>query len=243
MNIVKCRIADFNVAFETDIKPFDKIMSEYCSDFDTADMVLKLSDEDIELEKTFSDLDAAHTYLTTYKMAAFFRKLGEELPIRDAFVLHSACFDVGGVGVAFAAHSGTGKTTHMNLWQKLLGDKMVVVNGDKPIIRFFEDEPEIPYAYGTYWNGKEHLGCNMRTKLQHICFIERSKTNYVEEINKEDAIERIMKQVYMPRDSVAVVNTMQLVDRLLSCCKLWTIHCNMEDEAAEIAYNTIIRNS
>ncbi len=243
MSIVKCRIADFNISFDTDIKCIDKLLREYISDFETPDIMLKLLDEDIELEKEYSDSDSTNMYLTTYKMAALFRKLGEELPSRESFVLHSACFDIGGVGVAFAAHSGTGKTTHMNLWQKLLGDKMVVVNGDKPIIRFFEDEPEIPYAYGTYWNGKEHLGCNMRTKLQHICFIERSKTNYVEEINKEDAIERIMKQVYMPRDSVAVVNTMQLVDRLLSYCKLWTIHCNMEDEAAEIAYNAIIRNS
>ncbi len=160
---------------------------------------------------------------------------------KGALLLHSACFDVDGVGVAFAAHSGTGKTTHMNLWQKLLGDKMVIVNGDKPIVRFFEDEPETPYAYGTPWNGKEHLGQNMRTKLQHICFIERSETNFVEPMKKEDVIDRIFNQVYMPKDPVAVVNTMQLIDRLLSCCKLWKIHCNMEDEAAKIAYDAIFR--
>ena len=88
-------------------------------------------------------------------------------------------------------------------------------------------------------NGKEKLGCNMRTKLQHICFIERSETNYVEQMEKADAIERIFNQVYKPSDPVAVMKTMQLIDRLLSCCKLWTIHCNMEDEAAKIAYETI----
>ena len=173
------------------------------------------------------------------KNSGLHKKLAKIIPHKDAFVLHSACFDVGGVGIAFAAHSGTGKTTHMNLWQKLLGDKMVVVNGDKPIVRFFEDEPETPYAYGTPWCGKEGLGCNMRTKLQHICFIERSETNYVEQMEKADAIERIFNQVYKPSDPVAVMKTMQLIDRLLSCCKLWTIHCNMEDEAAKIAYNTI----
>lgn len=170
------------------------------------------------------------------------RNVAEWLPLHNAFVLHSACFDVDGVGVAFAAHSGTGKTTHMQLWQELLRDKMVIVNGDKPIVRFFDDEPETPYAYGTPWNGKEHLGCNMRTPLKHICFIERSETNFVEKIDKSDAIERIFNQVYMPKDPVAVMNTMQLIDRLLSCCKLWTIHCNMEPEAAEIAYNTIFNS-
>ena len=131
----------------------------------------------------------------------------------------------------------------MNLWQKLLGDKMVVVNGDKPIVRFFDDEPETPYAYGTPWNGKEHLGCNMRTKLKHICFIERSETNFVEKMDKNDVINLIFNQVYKPKDPIAVMKTMELIDRLLSCCNLWKIHCNMEDEAAEIAYNAIMRNA
>ena len=43
----------------------------------------------------------------------------------------------------------------------------------------------------------------------------------------------------MQKNPVALMNTMKLVDRLLSCCDFWIIHCNMEPEAAEIAYNTI----
>ena len=215
------------------------MMREYLSEFDAPDFALSISDDDIKYEQDIYDGETEINHPSILKKMVLFRKLGELLPERNAFVLHSACFDVDGVGVAFAAHSGTGKTTHMNLWQKLLGDRMVIVNGDKPIVRFFDDEPETPYAYGTPWNGKEHLGCNMRTKLKHICFIERSETNFVKKIEKSDAIEHIIKQVYMPQNTVAVVKTMELIDRLLSCCNLWKIHCNMEDEAAEIAYNTI----
>ena len=58
-------------------------------------------------------------------------------------------------------------------------------------------------------------------------------------MEKAEAIDRIFNQVYMPKDPVAVMKTMELIDRLLSCCKLWKIHCNMEDEAAKIAYETI----
>ena len=116
---------------------------------------------------------------------------------------------------------------------------MVVVNGDKPIVRFFPEEPETPYAYGTYWNGKEHLGCNMRTKLKHICFIERSETNYVEKVDKKSVVDRIMKQVYMPENPESMLKTIGLIDRLFACCDLWIIHCNMDPSAAEVAYNTI----
>ena len=241
MDIVKCKIADFNFAFETDIKSFPKITRNYLVDFEKEDVKISVSDDDISLEKSMMEDGFDAKYVTTYKLSALHRKIGDWLPLRNAFVLHSACFDVEGTGVAFAAHSGTGKTTHMNLWQQLLGDKMIIVNGDKPIIRFFDDEPKIPYAYGTPWNGKERLGCNMRTVLKHICFIERSKTNYVEKVQKQDAIERIFKQVYMPNDPAALTNTMQLIERLLSCTNLWIIHCNMEPAAAEVAYNTIFK--
>lgn len=170
---------------------------------------------------------------------AIHRKIAEWIPLHGAFLLHSACFDVNGTGVAFAAHSGTGKTTHMLLWQKLLGDKMTVVNGDKPIVRFFEDEPETPYAYGTPWCGKEQLGCNMRTPLKHICFIDRADKNSCEPLEKSDAVNLIFNQVYMPKDPAAMAQTLQLIDRLLSCCKLWKIKCNMEPAAAETSFNAI----
>lgn len=167
------------------------------------------------------------------------RKIAEWVPLHGAFLLHSACFDVNGTGVAFAAHSGTGKTTHMRLWQQLLGDRLTVVNGDKPIVRFFDDEPETPYAYGTPWCGKENLGCNMRTPLKHICFIERAEQNSCEPMEKGDAVNLIFDQVYMPKNPAAMMQTLQLIDRLLSCCRLWKIKCNMEPAAAETSFNAI----
>ena len=229
------RIADFDINFEKDTNRTKEAYADYVSESNTFDFPLTITKEEVLAYQGGKD-----TYI--YKdsvMVYYHKKLAEELPLHNAFVLHSATFDVDGVGVAFAAHSGTGKTTHMNLWQQLLGEKMVVVNGDKPIVRFFEDEPEQPYAYGTPWMGKESLGCNMRTPLKHICFIERSETNYVEKLDKKSAINRIFNQVYKPAHPIAVMNTMQLIDRLLSCCDLWIIHCNMEPEAAEVAYKTI----
>jgi len=223
-------IADINVQINGSLR----FMRQLREDFKSNDLLYDLS---ISIPEEFSgELNEDQIALKSHWIL---REISSKLSDYNAVLLHSACFDVDGVGVAFAAHSGTGKTTHMRLWQELLGDKMVVVNGDKPIVRFFEDEPETPYAYGTPWNGKENMGCNMRTPLKHICFIERSETNYVEPMEKSDAINRIFNQVYMPKDPMAVMNTMQLIDRLLSSCKLWIIHCNMDISAAETAYKTI----
>ena len=231
-----CKISDFNIEIKNRYHPSDKAFKLWNDNTKETNVTIEVDDGDLEYEKSISETKGSDGY---FEVVAIQRKLAEWLPLHGAFVLHSATFDVDGVGVAFAAHSGTGKTTHMNLWQQLLGDRMVVVNGDKPIVRFFDEEPNTPYAYGTPWNGKERLGCNMRTPLKHICFIERSETNYVEKVQKQDVINRIFNQVYMPKDPVAVANTMTLIDRLLSCTDLWIIHCNMEPSAAEVAYNTI----
>ena len=243
MCIAKCKIADFNVSFKSDVKHLDKVLREYAADFDKADISVDFTDSDVDFEKEIVKESAPKAYLTTYKITALFRHLADQIPQYNSFVLHSACFDVEGQGIAFAAHSGTGKTTHMGLWQQRLGEKMVVVNGDKPIIRFFDDNPNTPYAYGSPWNGKERLGNNMRTELKHICFIERSATNYVEKVDKAAIVERIFKQVYMPKSPAAMAKTMELMDKLISNCNLWIIHCNMDPQAAVVAYNTIFGKS
>lgn len=229
------QIVDY--VFDIDVKK--NVYTEYTTDCEKVDFVVKVDNDEILLREE----EGSKYNRGDIKNYLILKKVAEWLPLHNAFVLHSACFDVDGVGVAFAAHSGTGKTTHMNLWQKFLGERMTIVNGDKPIVRFFDNEPETPYAYGTPWNGKERLGCNMRTPLKHICFIERSERNYVEKANKQDVIDRIFNQVYMPKDPIAVMNTMQLIDRLLDSCSLWIIHCNMEDDAAKIAYESIFRQA
>lgn len=228
------KIADLVIDFESKFEYFKKESINFFVEEMEYDIKISCTDDEIKRQVENNNTTESNAeYLLLHK------KLAEKLPYYDAFVFHSACFDIEGIGVVFTAHSGTGKTTHMRKWKGILQDRMMCVNGDKPIVRFFDDEPTTPYAYGTPWRGKEKHGRNMRTPLKHICFIERSETNFVEPMDKADAIARIFNQVYMPSDPVAVAKTMELIDRLLSCCKLWVIHCNMEDDAAKIAYETI----
>ena len=214
-------------------------------------MKIEMTREKLEYQKEKSGDSGMYNGVAC--RGAFLREVAEKLPSDNAFLLHGATFEVDGEGVVFCALSGTGKTTQMLNWQKLLGDKLTIVNGDKPIIRFFDKDfcenkgleiPDgtiegVPYAYGTPWNGKEGYGNNSRTVLKHVCFIERSDKNYVTKIEKHEPISRIMKQVYIPKDPEALEKTLGLVNRLLHSCDLWIIHCNMDPESAKIAYDTI----
>ena len=54
-----------------------------------------------------------------------------------------------------------------------------------------------------------------------------------------EAVDLIFNQVYMPKDPMGALATMQLINRLINSCSLWKIRCNMDITAAETAYNEI----
>lgn len=65
-----------------------------------------------------------------------YRKICTRMLDYDAFLFHAAIVSYAGRGFAFAAKSGTGKSTHVAQWMRALGGDVTVVNGDKPILRW-----------------------------------------------------------------------------------------------------------
>ena len=233
---MKLKIADFNWEINEKYDTLSEEGKGFLASFDVADFSLTVSDKDLILENSLSEFPCSNSYL---EYIAVLRKMAEILPLNNGFVLHSACIDAQGEGVAFLAPSGTGKTTHLMSWIKYLKDKVTIVNGDKPIVRFMGNTP---IAYGTPWMGKEKLGQNTKTALKHLCFIERALENKALEISKEEAVEKILNQIYMPKNNPeATFKTIELADKLLSSCKLWTIYCNLDENAGEIVYKTITK--
>ena len=53
-----------------------------------------------------------------YEYICVYREIAKRLPEYHAFLLHAAVVSVDGKAYAFAAKSGTGKSTHIQLWQQ-----------------------------------------------------------------------------------------------------------------------------
>ena len=134
----------------------------------------------------------------------------------------------------FTAKSGTGKSTHTRLWRRLLGDRAVMVNDDKPLLHIGADGVT---GYGTPYNGKHRLGCNMSVPLKAICILTRAAENSIVRITKAEAYSMLLQQVYRPADPVQMKKTLVLIDRLAEQTALYRLGCNMDLEAAEVAYN------
>ena len=69
----------------------------------------------------------------------------------DGFFFHSSALAMDGEGYLFTALSGTGKSTHTRNWRRLFGDRVTMINDDKPIIRKCNGKFLV---CGTPWMGK-----------------------------------------------------------------------------------------
>ena len=206
-----CKFADFTVELINTLQQTEKYFTKFLSS-EQPQVSFKTSEKEAFFEKQLID---GKYYRINTELVVFLRRFAEWILEKDAFLLHASLIDVEGEGVAFSAPSGTGKTTHTLLWQRLLGENMTVINGDKPIIRFFENE-KYPIGYGTPWNGKERLGTDGKTPIKHFCLIERSDINSCEKVNPADVLDLFFKQIYLPRnDSKALLKTLILADRFL----------------------------
>lgn len=150
--------------------------------------------------------------------------------------LHSSAVVVDGKAYAFTADCGTGKSTHTQLWLDRFGDRAFILNDDKPALRC---EDGVWYAYGTPWSGKYDISRNVRIPLAGIAIVERSENNEIQPIGGMPAILAILKQVNRPRAAEYRVKLMDLLDKLITTVPVWKLRCNMDPEAAVVAYEAM----
>ena len=221
---------------------------DYCHGYSfdgVADFTVETSQADIddERERNFRaaelegrrPYDAADSYL---EELAVYRKISERMIDYDTFLFHGSCVAVDGLGYLFTAKSGIGKSTHTRLWREYLGDRAVMVNDDKPLIR--ADGKSIT-VFGTPYNGKHRLGENISVPLKAVCILERSKENHIEKISRGQAYAMLVQQTYRPADPLLMKKTLTLIDRLAGGVKLYKLSCNMDIEAAKVAYEGMKR--
>lgn len=151
-------------------------------------------------------------------------------------MLHSSAVVVDGYAYLFSAPCGTGKSTHTQLWLKLFGKRAYILNDDKPALRC---EGGIWYAYGTPWSGKHDISVNTRVPVAGIAMIERGDVNEIMRWTGADVVASIMKQVNRPPDMASRIRLLEVVDKLISQITIWKLRCNMDEEAAIIAYEAM----
>lgn len=220
------KIADINIAIYNTFDYLKKFCSQYIIESDRFDFSVSVSTDEIEHERSMLDFDADDGFIESI---CIYREIAKKLPDYNAFVIHCAAIEYNGFAYCFAAKSGTGKTTHIKLWRQTFGEMVHIINGDKPIMRFINDRF---YVYGTPWSGKENFNNNVSFPLKSICFLEQAEVNQIFNLTKFDSLNRICQQIFLPKSTIGLGKTIDLIDKLLSDTKIYSLKCNISPEAA-----------
>lgn len=217
---------------------------DYCTGYFTdekPEFTIISSRKIIQREQKLSDQQASaegkkiekHSEYNLEKIGIY-REIAELLLDKDILLFHGSAIAVDGEAYIFTAKSGTGKSTHTRLWRQMLGDRAMMVNDDKPMIKITSKNC---FACGTPWTGKLRRGSNVVLPLKAICILERAEKNRIQPISAWDAQPVFVQQSYHPLDQSKNPKMLELLNSIMEYTALYRMECNnMKPDAAQVSF-------
>ena len=215
----------------------------FCRDYlceGTPEFSVTISPKDITFEREKSEKEDllegipvrqfSDEYLETL---AVYRKICAKLLERETLLFHGSAIEVDGVAYLFTAKSGTGKSTHTALRRQVFKNRAVMINDDKPLLKLTSDGVQV---CGTPWNGKHGLGCNKKVPLKAICILERAEQNTIVPVDAVEALPMLLQQSFRTGTPNGTVLLFDILDKLTKRVQLYRLGCNMDPQAAIVAY-------
>lgn len=173
--------------------------------------------------------EASDNFLETVTLL---RVLADYVTMYDRLLMHGSAISINGKGYIFTALSGTGKSTHTALLRELHSENAIMINDDKPFLHILDKEV---YVCGSPWMGKHGLGNNIQAQLGGIFFLRRSETNELRRISPEEALCLLVGQCHRPAEPIRMMNTLDMLEKILNNVPLYDFGCNMDISAAELS--------
>lgn len=155
-------------------------------------------------------------------------------------LIHSSALIYDGGAYLFSAKSGVGKSTHTKLWLKAFGDKVHIMNDDKPVVKLLDGKA---IAYGTPFDGGSGIALNEAYPLKAIIFIERGEENSVRVPETKEVIQKLYFQTAHMVGASTAENMLKNFEKLLSLTKFYVLTCNTDISAAHIVFENIVGKS
>ena len=201
-----------------------------------ADIKISVTDESIE--KSMSKVAEGTTVpmMENFLMSGQFNRAAIKY---STMLVHSSALIYNDGAYLFSGNSGVGKSTHTRLLLNLLGDKAHIMNDDKPVVRLYDDRA---VAFGTPFDGGSGIALNEAYPLKAIIFIERGESNSVRVPDSKEIIKKLYFQTAHMVSAKTAEKMLNNFDKLFKLTHFYVLTCNMEPEAAQATYNSILEN-
>lgn len=234
------RIAKMNIAVQTRYDYTREYLRDYLTDSTDYELFIEVTDEMIAHERRLNvEIHGDPFTDALCESVAILRVICDYLIRHGGFFLHCSCLSIDGAGVVFTAPSGTGKSTHAALWRRVFGERVTMINDDKPLVR--EQNGEF-IIYGTPWCGKHHIGNNTCAPIRAIFFLEQAPENSAEPVDAFTALQKLLQQTVLPSGREDMITLLDMLGRMIEGVPMYRLRCNISDEAAWTAYHTIFES-
>lgn len=189
---------------------------------------------DTRTDAKINNIDAG-TYIAFHVVGVVYRFF---CLMHDGLVIHSSSIDFKGKGLVFTAPAGTGKSTHVKLWETHMGEAVSVINDDTPIIRLFDG---IPYLCGTPWSGSSDKFLNRCVPLTAIIVLQRGIKNEIQRLSKSETTPYLMPRCLMPYfDSTLMNSAIETYEKIITTTPVYLLKCKPDKEAMELVYRSVV---
>ena len=163
-----------------------------------------------------------YTFITSDKMTTLF---------------HSSVVSYQGKAYMFLGKSGTGKSTHSQLWLKYI-EGTELVNDDNPVVRIIDGEARV---YGSPWSGKTPCYRNVDFPIGGIVKLKQAPHNEIRRLKPVEAYVAMAMSISGLRWKKQMGDGLHQTENLLTATvPIWHLSCLPDQNAAEICSKTII---
>lgn len=150
--------------------------------------------------------------------------------LHHGFMLHSAAVVRDGKAVLFMGKSGTGKSTHAQLWLREFAGTSLL-NDDNPVVRVSADGTVM--VYGSPWSGKTPCYRNAEAPVEAMVRLEQAPVNCYTELSNIDAFVAVLPGVSVITHSRKLYGeACNSVVESLKRVKVGKLECTPEPSAA-----------
>ena len=156
----------------------------------------------------------------------------------DTLLMHASVTMKDGKGYLFLGKSGTGKSTHSQLWiSNIAGCELL--NDDNPVLRVVDG---VVHVYGTPWSGKTPCYRNLDVPVGAIVDLHQAKKNVI----KRQSLIEAYASIYVSFSGYRFIKSMAngfhtTNEKIVSSVPCYSLNCLPDAEAAWLCYNTVTR--
>ena len=234
---MKYKIADLIVEYTAKYDESKRLSEQFIYNGEReTDITLSVTDKQLENMLSRSVEGTTISGIENLAMSSEFNRAAIKYGV---MLVHSSALVYEYGAYLFSADSGVGKSTHTKLWLKAFGDKVHIMNDDKPVVRLYDDHAQ---AYGTPFDGGSGIALNESYPLKAIIFIERGEQNSVRIPENKEIIQKLYFQTARMVNRETAEKMLVNLERLLHLTKFYVLTCNMDISAAYAAFGGIIES-